>query len=146
MPKITLRPAIAADLPYVVGEPLPYRIRAITALADDRVIGMGGIAFPPGGPAIAFVQLAPSREESDGREPDSAAGIPEAKRYPVAFHRAGLTAMKMIRASGAAKVIATADAVSAAAVRWLKRLGFEPAERQPIAGRILFEWTNERQP
>jgi hypothetical protein len=145
MPKITLRPTIAADLPHVVGEPLPYRIRAITALADDRIIGVGGIAFPSDGPAIAFVQLVPSPAESDSREPDSAARIPEAKRYPVAFHRAGLMAMKMIRSSGAAKVIATADAGSAAAVRWLKRLGFEPSERQPIGGRILFEWRKKPQ-
>jgi hypothetical protein len=142
MPRITLRPTIAADLPYVVGEPLPYRIRAITALADERIIGVGGIAFPPDGPAIAFVQLAPSPEESDVRELDGAASIPEARRYPVAFHRAGLMAMKMMRASGVAKVIATADAGSAAAVRWLKRLGFEPSERQPITGRILFVWIN----
>jgi hypothetical protein len=140
MPKITLRPTIPADLPHVVGEPLPYRIRAITALAGERIIGMGGIAFPPVGPAIAFVQLVPSAEERDGRKPDGAAGIPEARRYPIAFHRAGLMAMKMIRASDAAQVVATADAGSAAAVRWLKRLGFEPSERQPIAGRILFVW------
>jgi hypothetical protein len=142
MPKITLRPTILADLPNVVGGPLPYRIRAITALADERIIGMGGIAFPPDGPAIAFVQLAPSLAESNSREPDSAPRIPEARRYPVAFHRAGLMAMKMIGASGVAKVIATADADSAVAVRWLKRLGFGQAERQPIARRILFEWIN----
>lgn len=130
MPTITLRPAIAADLPHVIGEPLPWRIRAITALADGRVIGLGGVALPPHGPAIAFVQLAPA--------PDG--GGAEARRYPVAFHRAGLMAMAMIRASGAATVIATADAGSAAAVRWLKRLGFTPSERQDIAGRVLFVW------
>ena len=32
MPKVTLRPTILSDLPYVASEPLPYRIRAITAL------------------------------------------------------------------------------------------------------------------
>src|SRR5215470_14489177 len=99
MPKVTLRPTILADLPHVIGEPLPYRIRAITALADDRIIGMGGIAFPPQGPAIAFAQLVPLPDQS-----------PEARRYPVAFHRAGLMAMEMIRTSGVAQVIATADA------------------------------------
>src|SRR5579864_56967 len=134
MPRITLRPTIPADLPHVIGEPLPCRIRAISVLADDRIIGLGGMAFPPHGPAVAFVQLAPAPEE--------AAGIPEARRYPVAFHRAGLMAMEMIRASGVAQVTATADAGSAAAVRWLKRLGFDEAERQPIDGRILFVWTN----
>jgi hypothetical protein len=133
MPKITLRPALLADLPHVIGEPLPYRIRAITALAGDRIIGMGGVAFPPDGPAIAFVQFAPAPGGSGGAE---------ARRYPVALHRAGLMAMEMIRASGVAQAIATADAGNAAAVRWLKRLGFGPAERQPIAGRILFVWTN----
>jgi hypothetical protein len=138
MPKVTLRPAIAADLPHVIGEPLPYRIRAITALADDRIIGIGGVAFPPHGPAIAFVQFAPVPDGSD-----SAAGMPEARRYPVALHRAGLMAMAMIRASGVAQVIATADTGSAAAVRWLKRLGFTPAERQDIAGRTLFVWENK---
>jgi len=136
MSKITLRPTIPADLPYVIGEPLPCRIRTITALAGKRVIGIGGIAFPPHGPAIAFVQLAPAE--------DGAAGVPEARRYPVSFHRAGLMAMEMIRASGVVQVIATADAGSATAVRWLKRLGFEEAERQPIAGRVLFVWSNSQ--
>jgi hypothetical protein len=131
MPKVTLRPTAPADLPYVVGEPLPYRIRAITALADERIIGLGGVAFPPHGPAIAFVQFAPA-PTGDG---------PEARRYPVAFHRAGLMAMEMIRGAGVAQVIATADAGNPAAVRWLKRLGFAAAERQPIAGRVLFVWT-----
>jgi len=148
MPKITLRPTIPADLPHVIGEPLPYRIRAVTALAGDRVIGIGGIAFPPRGPAIAFVQLAPSRHGADGGDrataDGSAAVAPTiARRYPVTFHRAGLMAMKMIRASQAAQVIATADAGSEAAVRWLKRLGFRPADTQRMEGRILFVWHRE---
>jgi hypothetical protein len=142
MPKVTLRPAILADLPHVIGEPLPYRIRAITALIDDRVIGMGGIAFPPDGPAIAFVQLAPSsREETVCASEPAAASLPEARRYPVAFHRAGLMAMEMIRRSRVPQVVATADARSDTAVRWLKRLGFQPAEHQQIAGKLLFVWT-----
>jgi hypothetical protein len=141
MPKVTLRPTIPADLPHVVGEPLPCRIRAITALIDDRVIGMGGMAFPPEGPAIAFVQLAPSsQQETAGAGEPAAARIPEARRYPVAFHRAGLMAMEMIRRSRVTQVIATADAGSDVAVRWLKRLGFKPAERQQIAGKLLFVW------
>src|SRR5215468_6444270 len=127
MPKVTLRPTIAADLPHVVGEPLPYRIRAITALVDDRIIGMGGIAFPPQGPAIAFAQLLPSRPDQDGAAcHDDANSIPEARRYPVAFHRAGLMVMEMIRRSEARQVIATAEAGSEVAVRWLNRLGFRP--------------------
>src|SRR6266404_2902862 len=141
MPTVTLRPPILADLPHIIGEPLPYRIRAITALIDDRVIGMGGIAFPPDGPAIAFVQLAPSSRVETVCPSDAAASIPEARRYPVAFHRAGLMAMEMIRRSRVAQVVATADARSDTAVRWLKRLGFQPAEHQQIAGKLLFVWT-----
>jgi hypothetical protein len=142
MPKVTLRPTIPADLPHVIGEPLPYRIRAITALIDDRVIGMGGIAFPPYGPAIAFVQLVPPSKDgaAAGDGEHSVASIPEAKRYPIAFHRAGLMAMEMIRTLGATQVVATADEGSDVAVRWLKRLGFVPAQRQRIAGKLVFIW------
>jgi hypothetical protein len=145
MPKVTLRSTIPADLPYVIGEPLPFRIRAITALVDGRVIGIGGIAFPPQGPAIAFAQLAPSPPIRGSVSQDRGAteGIPEARRYPVAFHRAGLMAMGLIRTSGAEQVMATADARSDVAVRWLKRLGFKPAHDQRIEGKLLFIWRRE---
>ena len=146
MPKVTLRPTIPADLPHVIGEPLPYRIRAITALVDDRIIGVGGIAFPHNGPAIAFVQLVPSSREDAAvcNGEHAATSIPEARRYPVAFHRAGLMAMEMIRSSALRQVVATADADSDVAVRWLKRLGFQPAEGQRIVGKLLFVWDRER--
>jgi hypothetical protein len=147
MPRVILRPTIAQDLPFLIGEPLPCRIRAITAVLaatdepacaggndstvvagcppeDGRassIIGIGGIALPPDGPAWAFVQQAP-----------------EAKRYPVAFHRAGLMAMKMIRELGLREVVATADADNAAALRWLRRLGFVESDRQDIDGKVLF--------
>jgi hypothetical protein len=148
MANVTLRPTIPADLAGVVGEPLPYRIRAITALVGDRVIGIGGIAFPPQGPVIAFVQLAPVPSSRDGiteRRDGATENIPEAKRYPVAFHRAGLMAMAMIRASGAPRVVATTDAGSDTAVRWLKRLGFERADAQPIDGKLVFIWSRDRE-
>jgi hypothetical protein len=146
MSRVTLRPTIAADLADVIGEPLPFRIRAITALVEGRVIGIGGIAFRPQGPAIAFVQLAPSSRNQEG-EPGygrgAAESIPEAKRFPVAFHRAGLKAMAMIRASGTEQVIATADAGSDVAMRWLRRLGFKPADDQRIEGKVVFIWRRD---
>jgi hypothetical protein len=146
MPRVTLRPTFPEDLPFLIGEPLPCRIRAITAVlttkegerknscpssvvcppSSDKVIGIGGIAFPPDGPVWAFVQQAP-----------------EAKKYPVAFHRAGLMAMKMIREWGVREVVATADADNEAAVRWLRRLGFEPGAAQPIEGKLLFTLKRE---
>ncbi len=126
-PVVRLRPAVASDLPHVVGEPLPFRIRAITVVADERVIGLGGIAFPPHGPVIAFVQQ-----------------TAEARKYKLAFHRAGLAAMRMIREAGLTQVIATTDRDSPRAVRWIERLGFVRAAVQPLPDKWLFEWTRDR--
>jgi hypothetical protein len=137
MVRVTLRPTVASDLPHVIGEPLPCRIRAITALFDNRIIGLGGLAFPPDGIPIAFVQLAPKFDSKD-------ANGYEARRYPIAFHRAGLIAMKMIQESGLEQVIATADAGNATAVRWLNRLGFKASIDQGIDGKVLFIWNRER--
>ncbi len=121
-PIVRLRPTIAADLPHVIGEPLPFRIRAITMLVDDRVVGLGGIAFPPHGPVIAFVQQ-----------------TGEARKYPVAFHRAGLLAMRMVRESGLGHVVATTDRDSPRAIRWIERLGFARTALQPLPEKWLYE-------
>lgn len=123
--RVALRPTIAADLAHVIEGPLPFRVRALTALAGDAVIGVGGLAFPPDGTVWAFVQQ-----------------TPEAKHYPVAFHRAGLMAMRMARDLGLTQVVATADADSAVAQRWLKRLGFAEAGRTSVAGQAVFVWQN----
>jgi hypothetical protein len=130
MVKVTVRPTVAADLPAVIGEPLPFRIKAITLEIDGRVLGLGGLAFPPGrGPPWAFVQQ-----------------CHEAKRYPVSFHRAGLAAIEMIRKTGVSEVVATADADNEAALRWLKRLGFVPAAAVHIGNKMLFVWRNVHEP
>jgi hypothetical protein len=129
MSKITLRPTVPADLPHVVGEPLPFRIRAITVLADDRVVGIGGFAFPPVGPPWAFVHQATDAE-----------GNPIGKKYPFAFHRAGIMAMKMIRASGVHHVVATTDGDFKTGQRWLRRLGFREAARHVLDGKLMFTW------
>lgn len=131
MRRVALRPTILSDLSVVIGEPLPYRIKAITAVLQpspdqgegETILGVGGLAFPPNGPVWAFVQA-----------------TQEAKRYPVAFHRAGLAAMEMIRKSGIREVVATCDEDNAAAVRWLVRLGFAPGELQNIPGKIVWFW------
>jgi RimJ/RimL family protein N-acetyltransferase len=125
-PTVRLRPTIASDVPAIIGEPLPFRIQAITVLVDDRVIGMGGIAFPPDAPVIAFVQQAA-----------------DAKRYRLAFHRAGLQAMRMIADSGVMQVIATTDRSNPTAIRWIERLGFVRSAVQPLGDRLLFEWNRE---
>lgn len=124
MPRVVLRPTVPSDLPTVIGEPLPYRIRALTVTVDGAVVGVGGIAFPPGGMPVAFVQQAI-----------------DARKYPIAFHRAGLAAMAMIRESGLARVMASAKADDPRALRWLARLGFTRAPIAGEGGEALFIWS-----
>lgn len=118
--RVTLRPTVAADLPHLIAQPLPHRIQAITAVAGDQVVGIGGIGFRPDGTVIAFVAM------SD-----------EAKRYPVAIHRAGLMAMDMIRRARVPVVVAEAQPGNPAAARWLERLGFKACE---LAGERVYVW------
>lgn len=130
MSRVIIRPTIPADLPAVIAEPLPYRIRTLTAVlqsspsSGDRetILGVGGIAFLPGG-VEAFVQAAPNAHD-----------------YPVAFHRAGLMAMKMIHSTGVREVVASCDADNPTACRWLKRLGFDQAAMQQLPGKIVWIW------
>jgi hypothetical protein len=120
MSRVTLRPTVAADLPHLIGVALPHRIKAISAEVEGRIVGIGGIAYRPDGTVIAFVQM------SD-----------EARKYPVAIHRAGLMAMKMIRDSRVPMVLAESQDGVAAAEPWLKRLGFRPVD---IDGVRAFVW------
>ena len=99
---------------------LPHRIRAITALAGETVIGVGGIGYRPDGTVIAFVHM------ND-----------EARKYPAAIHRAGVMAMRMIRDSGAPLVVAEAQPGNPKAQRWLERLGFKAMQ---VGGVTAFVW------
>lgn len=107
--RVALRPTVAADLPHVITEPLPFRIKAITAHLGDQVLGVGGLGYMPNGVVGAFVAM-----NDEGR------------KYPAAIHRAGLAAMRMIRDSGEPRVVAIADEFVPGARRWLERLGFRP--------------------
>jgi hypothetical protein len=122
--RVALRPTVPADLAHCIGEPLPHRIRAITALAGDTVLGLGGVGFRPDGTVIVFAQI-----------------TDEGRKYPFAIHRAGLAVMEMIRGSGLKLVVAEAQAGNPAAEPWLLRLGFRPAE---IGGRKAFVWERVR--
>lgn len=118
--RVTLRPSVASDIAFLTSEPLPARIQAITAEIEGRVIGIGGFSFRPDGTVIAFVQM------SD-----------EARKYPLAIHRAGLMAMDLVRKQRLPMVVAEAQPGNPAAVRWLLRLGFREIE---IMGRTAFVW------
>jgi hypothetical protein len=118
--RVELRPTVAADLAHVTSETLPIRIRAITALAGERVLGVGGIGYRPDGVVIAFVAM-----------------NEEARRYPFAIHRAGLAMMRIIRAEGVPSVIAMAEELVPSAERWLERLGFRACDEDGVK---LYVW------
>lgn len=122
--RVQLRATVPADLPQVICEPLPFRIRALTAYVEDsvqeRVLGIGGLGYLPDGTVGAFVAM-----NDEGR------------RYPAAIHRAGLAAMKMIACSGERRVVALADHLIPSAERWLERLGFEAVT---VDGATAYVW------
>lgn len=105
--KVQYRPTIPEDIAALTDQPLPYRIQAITVVIDGVVMGFGGIGWKPDGMVVAFVHARP-----------------EASRFRVAFHRAGLMAIAMMRRTGLKRVFAEADVHNPAAERWLLRLGF----------------------
>ncbi len=108
MMRASIRPTLASDLLQLVSEPLPFRIRALTAHVGDQVLGLGGLGYLPSGVVVAFVVISE-----------------QARKYPTVIHRTGLAAMQMIRASGERRVVALADLNIPSAGRWLERLGFE---------------------
>lgn len=101
---------------------LPWRIRALTALRGDEVIGIGGIAFPPEGQARAFLEVS---EEM-------------AKQYPVTLHKAAHAVLKQAQELGLRQLVTRADTRREAAERYLQRLGFEPAGEQD--GEVVYLW------
>jgi hypothetical protein len=120
---VLIRPTIPSDLPAVIGEPLPFRVRTVTLLVDDEVKAIGGLAFPPDGPVCAFMQ------QTD-----------DLKRYPIAIHRAGFAGMALIRESGLREIVATAESANTKALRWLRHFGFVESHQQPVDGKVIFFW------
>lgn len=105
--KVEFRPTIAADLAVITDKPLPHRIKSITAVLGDLIVGVGGIGYRSDGTVIAFAHI-----------------TQEFRRYPKEVHRAGRLGMALIRRSGVPVVVAEAQPGNPAAERWLKRFGF----------------------
>jgi len=112
MVKIEVGPATRADVAeytanFSGGAQLPpYRVLALAGKADGKVIGVGGICMLPNGVRLAFADLAP-----------------EAHKYPVALHKAGLAGLAQAKNGGIKRVVATATTIESGE-RWLLRLGF----------------------
>ncbi len=127
--RVVLRPTRPADLSAVIGEPLPFRIRTITAELDGQVLGIGGLAYRPEGVVEVFSQI-----------------TPEGRRYPVALHRAGLAVMAMLRSTPIKTAIATtnADFAAGATVAATARLrGGAPRVPGTCRARSCFCWSRE---
>lgn len=102
-----LRPATAADFEQLLGETLPFRVRASAVDHNGELMGVGGLGFLPNGTVSAFVIRRPGSD-----------------RLKVTFHKAGLWTMKEARRLGVRKVVAFADPAVERAEAWLERLGF----------------------
>ena len=114
---VTLTPAtredfaeLAARSEFTPRTP-PVRVLALAGKVDGQVIAIGGILFWPNGVKHAFADIGP-----------------EARRYPVALHKAGLAVLKLAREHDLRELRAVAAEPKDAAVRWLTRLGFKPVE------------------
>lgn len=122
MTRVVIRPTIAADLPFVCSEPQAFRIRSMTVVADEQVVGLGGLGFPPDAVVVAFAQILPGA----------------AKKFPLACHRVGLWMVAEARRCGIKRVLAQAQPGNPAAEPWLLRLGFKPVVGD--GGRNTFVW------
>ncbi len=118
MNNIEVRPTVAADLPALTSEPLPFRIKALTAVQDGAIIGIGGIGFTPAGDVVAFAELTPA-----------------ARTAKVTLHRTARRVLADASAAGIREIVASCEPTFEAGNRWLDRLGFKPA------GGRLWIWT-----
>lgn len=129
MKKVVIRPACAADFVRLLAEPLPCRVRAFAGERDGELLGVGGLAFQPGGAVAAFLILA--KDES---------GAAPARRAKVALHKAGLRVLAEARRLRIRRVVALAEQGNEAAEPWLRRLGFRPLAAD---GQTIWVWSNE---
>lgn len=115
-----IRHATLADFQEIIGEPLPFRVRAFAVEHDGKLLGIGGLAYLPNGTVGAFVHA------TEGARP-----------YRIAMHKAGLRTMEEARKLGLRRVVALAEPGIEPAVRWLERLGFHPTV---VDGETVYAW------
>jgi len=120
--RVEIVPASADDVQSIVGKP-DWRVRGLAAKLNGEVLGVGGVTYLNDGTVGAFVAMKP-----------------EARKYPVAIHRAGLKMVEMFKSLGLHRVVALADENIEPAERWLMKLGFEPVE---VNGAKAFVWKNK---
>jgi hypothetical protein len=120
----TVRPSVRADF-EALGVEVPTRLKSYTAVGEDgEILGAGGLAYLGNGAVMAFTEL-----------------TEQAKKTPVALHKAALGVIREAQESGVRELVAYADmARSAAAERWLERLGFIQERR---GGALIWVWKSD---
>lgn len=109
--RVELRPSCADDILALIGHPAPYRVKALTAFADDHAIGIGGLVFAPDGTVWASVKL-----------------LDEGRRYKVALWRAAKLCLEDAAAHGIRTIYAKDEPGRAGAREFLQRLGFSQSD------------------
>lgn len=119
---VTIEPTTSTDVAEFFPSDPPFRIRALTARLDGKVIGIGGITYRPDGIALAFLECS---EE-------------HCRKYPKRLHATAKRVIDEAKAAGIKRIIAKVDGSRERAAAWLKRLGFEPIGETD--GQQVYQW------
>jgi hypothetical protein len=116
---MVIRPAVGADFVAYNGSLPPYRVQAFVGEVDGKIVGIAGLAFPPGCPLPVVW--------SDMTD--------EARAHKYALHKA---ALRFMRTMPYRKVIAAASTEIDGSERWLRHLGFQPTGEVTDDGPVYF--------
>ena len=105
---VRLVPTTAEHVERYLGTPPPWRIKSITALKGDEVLGFGGLGFLPDGSTAGFLEAS---EEA-------------CKKHPITLYRAVQKILRMAREAGCKRLVTHCDTSREAAERFLLRIGF----------------------
>lgn len=116
-----IRPATADDFLEYHGELPPYRVKAFAGVVGGKVVGIAGLAYPPGSQyPIAWADMQDM-----------------ARRHAVTLHKT----VKRFFSEYQGRVVCAADPSIEASGRWLKRLGFTPTGQMTDDGEV---WVHDR--
>jgi RimJ/RimL family protein N-acetyltransferase len=123
----SVTPTTADDIAAFFPRAAPWRVRALTAKVDGKIVGIGGYAILPNGERIGFMEVP---EEN-------------CKAYPVVLYRATRKFFGELREAGVSKVTVYPDKTREAAVRWLEYLGFRHVGE--AKGESFYVWQHSQQ-
>ena len=120
-PPVVLRSATQDDFLAMFGHGPKWRVRALAAEIDGKLVGLGGLGLMmPGETWCAFMRATDAF-----------------RARPMALHRAGLRMVAEARRLGIRRLVALAEPGIEPAERWLARFGFRP---EKIDGAIVWVW------